>query len=440
MNKFLFKHIDNSALIVFRMLFGLLIFLESVGAIFTGWVKRVMIEPEFTFNFIGFDWFQPLPGNWMYVYYGVMGFFGLCVMLGYKYRMSMLGFALMWSATYFMQKSSYNNHYYFLMILSFIMVIMPAHKYASIDVKQNPTLKSLSMPNWCRWAFIIQLFILYTFASIAKMYPDWIDLTVPEILMKAKQHYVLVGDLLQERAVHYMIAYGGILYDGLIIPALLWKPTRKFAFIASVFFHLFNSFVFQVGIFPYLALAFFVFFFEPRIIQKLFLKRKPIYSGDKLAIPSYAPVFKSLFVLYFIVQIALPLRHHFIPDAVLWTEEGHRLSWRMMLRTKRGNTSFKVVDKATNAATKIKLSEYLSRKQIRSVSTKPDVMWQFAQRLKRIYGEKGMDIEVYVTSFVSVNGKPSKRFIDPHVDLASVEWNRFKHHDWILPSNQDENH
>ena len=110
MQKFLFKHIDNSALIVFRIIFGLLIFLESVGAIFTGWVKRTLIEPQFTFSFIGFEWLQPLPGNWMYAFYAIMGLFGLMVMIGYKYRISMIAFTLMWSATYFMQKTSYNNH------------------------------------------------------------------------------------------------------------------------------------------------------------------------------------------------------------------------------------------------------------------------------------------------------------------------------------------
>ncbi|MCD2258533.1 HTTM domain-containing protein [Psychroserpens luteolus] len=439
MNKFLFKHIDNTSLIVFRMMFGALIFLESIGAIFTGWLKRTLIEPEFTFNFIGFDWLQPLPGQWMYVYYIIMGLCGIGVMIGYKYRVSMLGFAVLWTGTYLMQKSSYNNHYYFLMLLSAIMVFLPAHKYASIDAKQNPNIKSISMPNWCRWVFIIQLFILYTYASIAKMYPDWLDLSVPKLLMESKKHYVLVGDLLQYKFVHYGIAYGGILFDGLIIPLLLWKRTRKIAFFASIFFHLFNSFIFQVGIFPYLSLAFAVFFFEPKHIQKLFLKRKVIYKDEKIDVPNYAPLFKTVFVLYFIVQIALPLRHHFIQDNVLWTEEGHRLSWRMMLRSKRANTSFRVVNKATNAVIPIKLKDYLSIKQIRSVSSKPDVMWQFAQRLKRLYAEKGIDIEVYVRAFVSVNGKPTKQLIDPEIDLANVKWNHFKHHDWILPSNQDEN-
>lgn len=439
MNKFLFKHIDNSSLIVFRLFFGALIFLESFGAILTGWVKRTLIEPQFTFNFIGFDWLQPLPGYWMYVYYAVMGILGIFVMIGYKYKWSMLSFAVLWAGTYFMQKSSYNNHYYFLMILSAVMVVMPANRYASVDARQNPEIKSNSMPNWCRWFFFMQLFILYTYASIAKIYPDWLDLSVPELLMKSKKNYVLVGNLLQERFMHYLIAYGGILFDGLIVPLLLWKPTRKFAFFASIFFHLFNSFIFQVGIFPYLSLAFAVFFFEPQVIQKLFLKRKPFYSEASIKIPKQALAFKTIFVIYFIIQVALPLRHHFIPGDVLWTEEGHRLSWRMMLRSKSGNTNFRVVDKATNTVIAIKLSDYLTKKQIRSVSAKPDVMWQFAQRLKHIYAEKGIDIEVYVRAFVSVNGKPSKQLIDPKVDLANVEWNHFKHHNWILLPNLDEN-
>lgn len=291
------------------------------------------------------------------------------------------------------------------------------------------------MPNWCRWVFIIQLFILYTYASIAKMYPDWLDLTVPELLMRGKAHYVLVGDLLQQKAVHYMIAYGGILFDGLIIPLLLWKRTRTIAFFGSIFFHLFNSIVFQVGIFPYLSLAFAVFFFEPNVIRKLFLKNKPLFSDEKIEIPSYATVFKTVFFVYFLIQIALPLRHHFIQDNVLWTEEGHRLSWRMMLRSKTARTNFRIIDKATKLETQIKLKDYLTKKQIRSVSSKPDVMWQFAQHLKSEYANKGKDIEVYVRAYVSVNGRPSAQLIDPTVDLAEVKWNAFGHHDWILPSN-----
>lgn len=437
MNKFLFKHIDNSGLIVFRMIFGLLCFLEAVGAVFTGWIRRTLIEPEFTFSFIGFEWLQPLPGNWMYVYYFVMGILGLLIMVGYKYRFSMLMFALMWTATYLMQKSSYNNHYYLLFLLSFLMVFLPANRYASIDVKLNPSLKRLSMPSWCKWVFVLQLFILYTYASIAKLYPDWLDTSVIAILMKNKASYPIIGELLQQTPVHYVLAYGGILFDGLIIPLLLYKPTRKYAFLVSIFFHLFNSIVFQIGIFPYLSLAFSLFFFEPKTIQKIFLKKKPFYNSNEVIVPKYSNVLIVLFSIYFLIHISLPLRHHFFEDDVLWTEEGHRLSWRMMLRAKNGRTTYSVIDAETNSPIPIKLNDYLTKKQQRSASTKPDVIWQFAQHLKQDFAKKGKTVKVYVKSYVSVNGKPSKQLIDPKIDLANEEWHHFKHHDWILPSEKD---
>ena len=146
MNRFLFKHIDNSALIVFRIIFGLLCVFESLGAILTGWVKRTLIDPEFTFTVIGFEWVQPLPGNWMYLYYFVMGIFGFLIMIGYKYRYSTFFFALMWTVTYIMQKSSYNNHYYLMVLLSTIMIFLPANKLYSVDARLNPE-RSTHLPD-----------------------------------------------------------------------------------------------------------------------------------------------------------------------------------------------------------------------------------------------------------------------------------------------------
>ncbi len=67
-------------------------------------------------------------------------------------------------------------------------------------------------------------------------------------------------------------------------------------------------------------------------------------------------------------------------------------------------------------------------------SSKPDVMWQFAQRLKSEYAAKGDSISVYVKARVRVNGKPAKTLINPEVDLAQVKWSPWKHSDWILPS------
>lgn len=438
LSRLLFIKIDNSPLLIFRVLFGILVSLECYGAILTGWVKDTLIGPEFTFNFIGFDWLQPLPGYGMYIYFFVMGTLGVCIALGHKYRFSIISFTLLWAAVYLMQKSSYNNHYYLLILISSIMCFFPANAGYSLDTKRNPSIRKEHMFGYVKWIIVLQLFIVYTYASVAKLYGDWLDFGIIKILMSNKAGYYVIGDLLQQPWLHKIIAVFGILFDLLIVPALLWKPTRKLAFFASIFFHLFNSIVFQIGIFPYLSLAFTVFFFEGETIRNIFFKKKLLYTENKVEIPSFKNIVLLLGGIYFIIQLALPVRHYFIKNDVLWTEEGHRLSWRMMLRSRAGIASFKVVNKKTKVSTKINIDDYLSKKQRRRIAAYPDFIWQFAQHLKKEYAEKGEAVSVYVqNSKVSVNGKPYRAFIDPKVDLANEDWNHFGHHEWILPSKKE---
>lgn len=437
LDKFLFKLIDNSGLVVFRMVFGLLITLEAWGAIATGWVRKVLVQPEFTFSFIGFEWLQPLPGNGMYYYFAVMGIFGLLVMLGYKYRFAILGYTLLWAGVYFMQKESYNNHYYLMLLLLFLMNFLPAHRRLSLDAKFNRKVKSDSMPWWCNHIMVAQVFIVYTFASIAKLYPDWLDATAPAIFMSGKADYWLIGNFLQQNWVHWVMAYTGIFFDLLIVPLLLWRKTRMLGFCISIFFHLFNSVVFQIGIFPYMSIAFALFFFTPKTIRKRFLPKENYYDKGEIIVPKYKKSLIVLFSIYFIIQIGLPLRHWFIEDNVLWTEEGHRLSWRMMLRSKRGSITVKVVDKNTGQEERIDIYTKLTSKQRTSLATKPDFIWQYAQRLKKEYAEQGKDIAVYVNARVSINHRPMYEFIDSSVDIANEKWSFFKHHDWILPTPEE---
>lgn len=433
MQHFLFKRIDNAQLIIFRVCYGLLVCMECFGAIATGWVHRVFIAPKFTFTFIGFDWLQPLPGNGMYFYFALMGILGILITVGYRYRLAAFGFAFMWTGVYLMQKTAYNNHYYLLMLLAFIMAFFPANRNLSLDAKLNPAIKTDLMPNYIRWIIILQLFIVYTYAAVAKLYGDWFDLTVIEVLMQGKKELPVLGEVLQQRWTHWIIAGFGIVFDLLVVPALLWKPTRKIAFVLGIFFHLFNSIVFQIGIFPYLSLAFCLFFFEPQTLRKLFFRGKEVKVPVAIWVPAHSNLLLVVLGVYFTVQLVLPLRHLAIKGDVLWTEEGHRLSWRMMLRSRQGLAEFTVVDKATQEKHQVDLGQYLSKKQQRKVGCYPDYIWQFAQHLKKEYQAKGKDVGVYVSAKVKVNKGPWGTFIDPRVDLAAVPWQHFTHHEWILP-------
>lgn len=434
-NRLLFQKIDNSPLIIFRIFFGFLIACESFGAIATGWVHRNLIAPRFNFPFIDFDWLQPLPGVGMYIYFFIMGLLGVCVALGYKYRVSIVSFTVLWTAVYLMQKTAYNNHYYLLVLLSLFMCFVPAGKNCSLDVMTKPEQRQDSMYSYVKWTIVLQLFIVYVYASIAKLYGDWLNFDMIAILMQPVANYPFIGELLQKEWTHKVIGTTGILFDLLIIPALLWKRTRKVAFFLSIFFHLFNSIVFQIGIFPYLSLAFSVFFFEPETIRRLFFKRKQAYVKNVLQVPSYKRGLLIVLGIYFIIQVLLPVRHHFISDDVLWTEEGHRLSWRMMLRSRSGKGVFKVINNRTGEKTIIKPAEFLTVKQQLKVFAYPDFAWQFAGYLKSEFSKNGEDISVYLeNSKVSINKRPYAAFIDPKTDLANTPWLRFSHHEWILPS------
>lgn len=213
--------------------------------------------------------------------------------------------------------------------------------------------------------------------------------------------------------------------------------TRKIAVGLSLFFHLFNSVTLGIGVFPYFALSFSVFFFPPEDIRKVFFPKKPMLEENTLvSFDGYRKLFFGVFIPYIVVQILLPLRHWVIPHDVLWTEEGHRLSWRMMLRSRTGYTSFRVVNHQNNETFYFDKNLLLTEKQQRGLVS-PDMIWQMAQFIKEYYKNQGIDVSVYADSFVSINGKPNKILIDPAVDLANEKWSWCCNHSWILEANKE---
>lgn len=425
----IYKNIDNSPLILFRILFGFLVAAESFGAILTGWVKSVFIETHFTFTFIGFEWLEVLHGDIMYLYFIVMGILGILIMLGAKYRFAIILFTILWAAVYLAQKTSYNNHYYLLMVISFYMCFLPANQYKSFDAKWHPEIKSDVMPYWVSLVFIIQISIVYFFAAIAKFYPDWMDGTFAKNLLLGSSDITFIKNIFSKEWFYLFIAYAGILFDLLIVPFLLIKKTRTIAFIASLIFHIFNSITLQIGIFPFFAIGFILFFYEPEIIRRMFFKKKKAVLFETTSL-KHKNILQLILIPVLIIQLILPLRHHFIKGDVLVTEEGHRLSWRMMLRAKSGYIRFKIVDNDTKKETSYYYNKNLTYKQVNALSTKPDFIWQYCQRIKSEY--KGKNISIFIECKNAINQKPYRTLIDPKQDFAVAKWDYFFHNEWVV--------
>ena len=422
--KWLSENIDNSGLVIFRILLGLLVMAEGFGAILLGWVEAVFIQSKFTFNFIGFDFLQFLHGEKMYTYFFVMGIFGLLITLGLFYRFAMVAFTIMWTTVYLIQKESYNNHYYFLILICIIMIFLPANGKLSVDAKLFPKIKQTRIPRWMPYLLLFQLSILYFYAAIAKLYPDWLDGTFSKILLNGITQRQFLLDIFNQKSFLLTYAYAGILFDLLIMPALIWKKTRKLAIIASFGFHLFNAYSLKIGIFPFLALSFIVLLYDT--IPLKFLKNEQEISPNK---NFNTKLFVVFFVPFFIVQLVMPLRHHFIKGDVLFTEEGHRLAWRMMLRERKGNLNIKVVDKKTGLSHYYNYGSELTPKQIKILSNSPDVIWQYCQRIKK---ESKKPISIFVECSVSINRRPYYKLIDEKTDMATAKYDYFRHNDWIL--------
>jgi vitamin K-dependent gamma-carboxylase len=434
-NIYFFQPVDNSSLILFRILFGLLIFIECAGAIFTGWVKDVFIDPEFTFTFIDFSWLQPLPGNGMYVYYGLMALAGLMVMLGFFYRIGIISFFILWTTTYLMQKSFYNNHYYMLVLLSFIMIFMPAEKYFSFDVAQKRSEESHVCEKWCITVLLMQVSLVYIFAGIAKLYPDWYEGRPVEIWFRAKADYPFLGKFLQLEYVKTAVVYGGFFFDLFIVPLLLWSRTRFLGFVLGLIFHLFNAVVFLIGIFPFMMISLNILFFPSEKIKNIFFRKKSLILNEN----NYSHRFNkkiifSAIVIYFLIQLYLPVRHYFFKGNVYWTEEGHRMAWHMMARTKTGKVYFKLRDTVSGRLWVVFPEEKLTASQYISFAVSPDMIWQYADFLKKHYRSKGINqMEIYAVSIASLNGRKTQALVDSTVDLAKIKWSHFRHSDWILP-------
>jgi hypothetical protein len=232
-----------------------------------------------------------------------------------------------------------------------------------------------------------------------------------------------------------LVTYSGLLFDLLIVPLMCFKKTRRCALIAAVIFHLFNSYTFRIGIFPYLSIAMLIFFFKP-IRLRWISETELLYDRGNKVSPKLERFIMYALLLYLVIQIWLPLRSHLFQGNVFWTEEGYRMSWRMMLRTKSGSVLFRVKDAASGKQWQIDPAMHFKPVHLMWLSGSPDIIWQYAQRIKKAYKRKGYpDVEVYAIGKVSMNRYQAQSLIDPNCNLAAVKWEPFRNSNWILPFN-----
>lgn len=466
----LFKNIDASNLALFRILFGLLMIVET-GRYFVGFIDDYYVKPTFHFHYVGFSFVQVLPPQGMYAVFGLLVLSAALIALGLFFRVSCLCFFFLYTYVFLVEKACYNNHYYLICLLSFLLAISDANKIASVDAVLRSMKKttdstgdissSQQIEAWQLWMLKLQMVLVYFFAGVAKLNADWLK-GEPMRMWLAERAYRLpaLAAFFNAPWSAYFFSYGGLWLDLSAGFLLLWKPTRVFAIVMISLFHIANHFLFGIGIFPFLALASTVLFIEPESARRFLF----VFKESKIAAPSETsdssePMSNSLepapdssaqptlsrssrkpkqgilicFTVYFALQIFLPLRHWLYGGNVSWTEEGHNFSWHMKLRDKKGyRPRFIVIE--NGVARDVDPTTMLTRRQLGEMNGDPDLVLEFAQHLRAESIKKGFKEPVVIAEvYASMNGRPLQRLVHHSFDMGKAEKNFFKASPWIVP-------
>lgn len=432
LDELLFRPINNSTLIFFRICFGFLLAVHFFTSITNGTVFINFIEPAFNFPHIGFEFLQPLPGRGMYIYFALLGILSLFIMIGAWYRIAMVSVAILFTGIYLMQKSGYNNHYYLLLLICWIMCFLPAHRRASFDTSKRKIKGRDTCLSFSIFILLAQIAIMYFFAALSKIDGDWFTGKFIAIQFSKWGEGSRLGFLYGSKAFQLFICYAGFLFDLLIVPLLLWRRTRSAAFLVSILFHLFNAYTFSIGIFPYLSIALNTLFLPASTFDQLFRGRTRVVHGQPGEPFFPRHLIKITLSAYLLIQLLLPMRSWFYPGNVFWTEEGYRLSWKMMMRTKSGDIFFRIRDPQSGKTWTHDPARLFKPQQLMWIAGSPDMTWQYAQRLAKDFKNIGYEyVQVFAVGSVSLNRSKPKPLIDSTVDLAHVKWEPFRHSSWI---------
>lgn len=428
----------------FRIVFGVIMSFSMLRFIWNGWVHDLYVAPQFFFTYYGFDWVKPLSEYAMYALFLSLSVTFLFQAAGLFYKVVSVFNFFAFTYIELIDKTNYLNHYYFVSLVCFLLILVPAHRYCSIDCWRKPNLKREYSAAWHINIFKFQLFIVYFFAGLAKLNYDWLIEAMPlKIWLPSKSHLWIIGELLKEEWVAYLFSWFGALYDLSIPFLLLFRRTRFMAYVLVIVFHLMTWLLFNIGMFPFIMIAATLIFFPASIHQKA-LKLFNFKSEQALTpTPEFSrPVswYAQLTIgIYIVLQMVIPLRYLAYDGKLFWNEDGYRFSWRVMLMEKAGYVTFKITDPSNNRWWEVNNYDFLTPNQEKMMSTQSDMILQFAHFLKRHYKDKGVQEPIITAqAFVSLNGQLSQEFVDSKVNLA-MENESFSQKSWVLPFHSKDN-
>ena len=174
-------------------------------------------------------------------------------------------FFLGFSYIFLLDEANYLNHFYLVILISFLMIFLPLNRKWALDLLIWPKLESDTIPAWTLWLLRFQIGMPYFFGGIAKLNLDWFQGEPMRMRLARRLDFPLIGQFFDKEWMVYLYSYGGLLLDLLAMPLLLWRRTRLLTFFALMLFHLNNAYMFSIGIFPWFMIAATALYFDPAL-------------------------------------------------------------------------------------------------------------------------------------------------------------------------------
>jgi vitamin K-dependent gamma-carboxylase len=438
--------VDIAGLVFFRIGFGAFAAWWAWDYLTSGRVTYYYVQPRFHFTYFPFAWVQPLPASGMYLAFVALAVLGVAIAAGCCYRLACLLFAAGFTYVFLLDATNYQNHYYLMILLAWTLAITPANRAVSVDAAwklsrlfgtgETPVV-SQTAPTWALWLVRFHVALPYVFGGIAKLDGDWLSGVPMQQMLTIRSGLPIAGPLLSSPSAALAMAWSGLLFDLAIVPLLLWRPTRAAAYALGVLFHVTNSVLFPIHVFPWFMIVATTIFFAPdwprRVLggQPLILPTPVLVSWQSLSRP--ARIGFTLLAGYCAFHLVWPLRHHLYSPNVNWTERGHYFSWRMMLRNKTAGVRYFLTDPEEGKTWHPNLRPYLNVEQAEKFTRDPEMILDLAHFLAAEYRrDNGRPLKVRALVLTSLNGRKPQLFIDPEVDLVK-EPRGFYVRPWIKP-------
>ncbi len=426
--------VPNISITLFRTAFSFILLIQTYYFINNEFIKYNITEPFMLFPFInGLD---PMPEVYLIILSYSMLISNIGMLFNKTARISTFFFLCSFTYFWLLDKTYFNNHYYFMSLICFILLL----------VEYKSSFKKIAYVNrWSLFALQAMVLITYLIAGINKLNPYWlIDLQPIAFILENKcdvtENTFFINPLLI-----ILITYGGLLFDLFIGFLLFYKPTKPLAFILIIVFNIMNHFLFlnngEIGVFPFIMISTLILFIDPKYLTKVFTGTQDIKYKHKSP-----QLLKYCITVFLIVQIILPFRHILFKGYVDYNGIGQRFSWRMKSMCKNPTTEgiiqFSVFEQKSkkqiahfhllNMQEQFKQSGiheniYLTENQIKKLLYYPDLLPIFTKKIESIISNhtkenynKKLKFRISANCHIKFMERPSQALINTSIDLTEM--------------------